>query len=402
MAPNREASGRGGLRRALSQRLDTSGKECPDASLLAAYFDRELTPAEASRWELHFSTCARCQGQLAGLARSELRAEQPALRRFWHVRWIAPLATAAAAAALWIALRPTLPNLEPAAERAAAPARQAGGPAKPAAEKDEAMGYRVEPARPAGGARGKKTGELGSVSTQARLPDRQVATAPAAVARLDRIVPEEKPQERAEGVAPKGAGGVPGVQAQMSPEVALKAKAGLAGAAGAAPREAVAATAVPAPPSAKPQETAAETAQLARNAPSARRTALLAENTSELRVVAPGGQVMWRFGPARPAGGPESTVEHSRDAGKTWKGQFLKDTPTLLAASAPSETVCWAVGAAGTVLRTTDGERWERASAPTQTDLIRVDARDAQHAAVTARDGTTYRTNDGGRTWLVQ
>jgi hypothetical protein len=390
MAPNPEASGRGGLRRALSHRLATSGKECPDASLLAAYFDRELTSAEASRWELHFSTCARCQGQLAALARSEpcpsgrrAPAEQPAVRlpvghRFWDLRWIAPLATAAAAAALWIALRPTLPNLEQ------QPARPAGGPAKPAAEKEEVMGYRVGPARPPGEPGEKKRG------------------APTAAARrggLDRIAPEEKPQERAEGlvtgVAPKGADKVPGLQAQMSPESTLKAKAGPAGAVGAASGAAAAATAVPAPPSLKPPETPAERAQLARNAPASPRSALLAEHTWELRVVAPGGQVMWRFG-------PEGSVEHSRDAGKTWKGQFLKDTPTPLAFSAPSETVCWAVGAAGTVLRTTDGESWERAPAPTQADLIRVEARDAQHAAITARDGKTYRTNDGGRTWLVQ
>ncbi len=373
--PARRSFSGGGLRRALSQRLDTSGKECPDASLLAAYFDRELTPAEA-KWELHFSTCARCQGQLAALARSEPRAEQPALRRFWHLpvrqaglRWIAPLATAAAAAALWIVLRPTLPNLEPAAggpaRPASRPAAESTAPAKPAAEKEEAMGHRVEP-----------------------------PTAAARLGGLDRTAPAQKPEEKAEGVAPKGAERIYGMQAQISPEAALKAKAGPSGAAGAVSRDAAVATAVAAPTSPKAPETTADRAQLARNAPAARGRALLAAQTLELRVAAPGGQVMWRFG-------PEGTVEHSRDAGKTWKGQLLKDTPTLLAGSAPSETVCWAVGAAGTVWRTTDGERWETVSAPTQADLIRVEARDALHAAVTAADGTTYRTNDGGHTWLV-
>jgi photosystem II stability/assembly factor-like uncharacterized protein len=72
----------------------------------------------------------------------------------------------------------------------------------------------------------------------------------------------------------------------------------------------------------------------------------------------------------------------------------------LIAGSAPSETVCWVVGHGGTILRTTDGEHWERLASPAKSDLIGIDARDAQTAVLRTSDKLTkYVTRDGGKTW---
>jgi hypothetical protein len=57
------------LRRSLA-RDSTSAGDCPDAELLAAYFDQSLGADEASRYEIHFSTCPRCREQLAAMARA--------------------------------------------------------------------------------------------------------------------------------------------------------------------------------------------------------------------------------------------------------------------------------------------------------------------------------------------
>jgi hypothetical protein len=53
----------------LREGLDTSGAECPDADLLAAYADRRLDASEHQRLTSHVAGCALCQRQLATAAR---------------------------------------------------------------------------------------------------------------------------------------------------------------------------------------------------------------------------------------------------------------------------------------------------------------------------------------------
>ncbi len=57
------------LRRSLARDSAAAG-DCPDAELLAAYFDQSLGADEAAGYELHFSTCTRCREQLAAMARA--------------------------------------------------------------------------------------------------------------------------------------------------------------------------------------------------------------------------------------------------------------------------------------------------------------------------------------------
>jgi hypothetical protein len=57
------------LRRSLARDSAAVG-DCPDAELLAAYFDQALGADEAARYELHFSTCTPCREQLAAMVRA--------------------------------------------------------------------------------------------------------------------------------------------------------------------------------------------------------------------------------------------------------------------------------------------------------------------------------------------
>ena len=57
------------LRRSLARDSIGAGN-CPDAELLAAYFDQSLGVDEDAGYELHFSTCPRCREQLAAMARA--------------------------------------------------------------------------------------------------------------------------------------------------------------------------------------------------------------------------------------------------------------------------------------------------------------------------------------------
>ena len=109
-------------------------------------------------------------------------------------------------------------------------------------------------------------------------------------------------------------------------------------------------------------------------------------------VEAPGGSVRWRFA----SGGQ---IWRSADAGSTWHSQPSGVSADLFAGSAPSPATCWVVGAAGTVLLTRDGERWERRPFPLPVDLTSIETRNARNAIVTTRDGRQFATLDGGATW---
>ena len=112
-------------------------------------------------------------------------------------------------------------------------------------------------------------------------------------------------------------------------------------------------------------------------------------------IASPNPNVRWRF-----AG---LVVERSTDAGVTWNPQATGSQAVLVAGASPAPTVCWIVGQAGTVLLTTDGVTWIRLDVPDpKADLVAITARDGVSATVTASDGRTYRTDDGGKTWRVQ
>jgi len=111
-------------------------------------------------------------------------------------------------------------------------------------------------------------------------------------------------------------------------------------------------------------------------------------------VVSPDKQQGWRVGPA-------GKIEHSTDAGNTWKTQMSGVTADLLTGSSPSEKVCWIAGKNGTLLLTTDGgKHWKHLVPPISEDIGGVKAVDAQDAYIwDLPNHNRFETSDGGLTW---
>jgi len=88
--------------------------------------------------------------------------------------------------------------------------------------------------------------------------------------------------------------------------------------------------------------------------------------------------------------------------GPAWPGPPADVAGQVTAGSSPSAGVCWIVGRAATVLRSTDQRTWQRLTFPVTVDLSTVKATDAQSATVVTADGRTFSTVDGGLTWMQQ
>ena len=119
--------------------------------------------------------------------------------------------------------------------------------------------------------------------------------------------------------------------------------------------------------------------------------ARLKAESSVLVVARTNVDVAWRLN-----GG---TIARSEDGGKTWRPQMSFASAALVSGSAPSAEVCWIAGKGGTVLRTTDGEHWERLAPPTKDDVVQITAWNAMSATFRTAKGERFSTNDGGQTW---
>jgi hypothetical protein len=92
-------------------------------------------------------------------------------------------------------------------------------------------------------------------------------------------------------------------------------------------------------------------------------------------------------------------IERSIDK-LTWEAVAIDPAVQGLAGgAAPSATVCWIIGRAGLVLRTTDGKEFRRVTPPAPADLVSITAQDALRASVTTAGGQTFTTTDGGKSW---
>ena len=108
---------------------------------------------------------------------------------------------------------------------------------------------------------------------------------------------------------------------------------------------------------------------------------------------APGRKVVWSVGPG-------GLLLRSPDGGVSWMREESGVKADLLSGSAPSDTVCWVVGRAGTVLLTTDGYHWSKLASPGTQDWIGVQAMDALHAVIwDFNRAHKFSTADGGQTW---
>jgi hypothetical protein len=111
-------------------------------------------------------------------------------------------------------------------------------------------------------------------------------------------------------------------------------------------------------------------------------------------IVAPGGSIRWRIIDGR-------RLERATSAGAEWQPVTLPAAGSITAVAAPSPSVCWVVGSGGGVYLTTNGTTFSRLPFAESVDLSAVTAIDDRTAAVSAPDGRSWRTADGGMTWTV-
>lgn len=344
--PNRDQMLEPLLRRVLRSGSDGPATgACLDADALAAWVDGALGSREARAVEEHVSSCARCQTLVGAMARTE----PPALAQVpWWRRapaWVVPLTAGAAAVLIWMVVP---------AERGGVPADRTTSLVDRARARVESPAAAV-PSQAPGGAGVAREGQppRAREETAARIQDRMAAGVEEK--RSDRRgAADARVAERA--AAPEPAGPEPGLPPGVSPPPGAAAKAAAA----------------------VPQAQAAGR--------------LAASDAPAIEIPSPDAAIRWRL-----AGG--TRVERTADAGASWQAVDAGASAPLLAGSSPSPQVCWLVGRRGTVLLTADGRRWQRLPFPEGVDLVSVQASDARTATVTAADGRTFRTSDGGTTW---
>ena len=348
-------------------RRDTAhGEHCPDPELIAAYADGTLPDDERSLWEGHFAGCARCQAHLAALARTAPVETVPARPVAFHLRWlfdwhwVAAVSTVAIiVVAVWVADPDRLPGADtPRVDDAGALRLANEAPAEQPLR--QALAEREQPEAPA------------SVAAVAPMADAQPQ--PEALDRAARAPRRENAFAEPTEIAAE-------VDALSSLDQQRLELAEVA-----APRDQTV-------PAATFERRAIDTPP----APSTPAVAVRARADSDETVTfinAPARAVVWRISPS-------GAIEHSRDAGATWIVQLGDPGAVLTAGSAPSDVVCWLVGRAGAVFRTSDGTTWARLPAPGPDDLVQIEAEDAQTATVTTAGGVSFRTVDGGQIWAT-
>jgi hypothetical protein len=348
--PDRDESIERMLRRVMADDVPPRQEACLDAETIAAWSEGSLHRADAAAAERHVSGCARCRALVAALVRTA--PTQPiadSLWRRWHLGWVVPLATAATAAAIWVALP----------DNGATPA---------SSDMIQTM------------ARDERT-NVPSLE-RPEEPTRAAASPQATASATPR------PQQKA--------------QAAESANRELLARSAEAGApppadaaAGAAAAAPVVIAPAPAPPAALAERAEADSRREgAASSPFAPLAAQRGAFAGSNQIVSSDGSARWRI-----VNGQQ--VERSTDAGAQWNPVAISSPDRLNAAAAPSATVCWIVGARGAVYLTTDGARFTRVPFTELADLTSIFATDALSATVTSADGRSWRTTDQGKTWAI-
>jgi hypothetical protein len=379
---------RSGARRSRAAAAPASpGPSCPSAELLAAYFERRLDAGERVRLEAHFVGCGHCQAVLAAMARADApvvaeRLHPPVPRRGTAKRrqWLVPAGVAVSAVLWWVMLRseppPPAPVPVPSTEAVSLASSASARTGEAVSESSGARSSAVP----------NRTAESGLPSAPSRVVHQQaevVAARSAPVAtsrnvsapgRADSVKAVEPSalQTQLAREEPSDAGHI------LSPQQRLPLASSTRGLAVATPQVRVA----------EPSSAALEPLSTSEHVsfPS------FSVSSEPVLAVSANPRIRWRVG----SGG---RIEFSRDGGHTWELQQSEVSVDLLAAHAPADSICWVVGRAGTVLRTTDARTWQKLSIPAAVDLVRIIARDDRAAIVITADGHAFATQDGGRSW---
>jgi Photosynthesis system II assembly factor YCF48/Putative zinc-finger len=335
---------------------------CIDTETLAAWADGTLNARERRSIESHASACAHCQALLAATARIETAVSAAVPSARWQssfLNWLVPLAAATAAVTFWIAVPPS-DLKESAPLRRDAPA----SPPAPTAElgrvsKNEAIGL----------APSEAAKQRSVAPANPRLPPTTVAgNAVAPIPPKPSAPPPLTDQPRSEDKRNAG-------ELQASSKVV---------------------TAPTGAPAARQMRVDQEPQRFAESrAVGVMKSAVAADRLSvapATEIPSPDRTVRWRVVAA-------NRVERSIDGGTTWQVQPTGTTAAIIAGVAPTPTICWLVGRGGLVLVSTNGQTWQRVPFPEVVDLISIRAPDGGNATVTAADGRSFATTDGGQTW---
>jgi hypothetical protein len=342
---------------------------CVDAEQLAAWSDGALSPAERTSIEAHLASCARCLSMLAAFSDAAhegsvsvhegvvpLREPEQPPRGPGLWRWVVPIGTAAAAVVICLVIpaRPPAPDFSPtnnvardeAASSAPAPQRLDERPAYQGRESTP----RQAPASPPPAALSKAADPASRFEQDQRQRQEK--------AEQEAVSLTEEPAAKAREAAPK-----------LAANEALSDRLGAAAGARAQ---------APAPPPPTP-------------APAPSVAALRRADAATIDIASPDPARRWRI--------RVGLVERTTAGGSTWQQATIPSGAIVTGGASPAPDVCWLVGPSGTVLRTTDGLTFEAMSIAGAGTLTSIRATDATHASVTADDGRTYSTSDGGRSW---
>jgi hypothetical protein len=434
------------LQRALRERLAAPRGDCPDPERLAAWSEGALAPADAAALETHLADCARCQAVIASFAATdgiESSTAAPAVANTGRVvpftprqamKWALPLAAGIAATfGVWTMTRDTV------MDRAVAPADRS------AAESSQALGTPVPPAAyapPPAAAPPAPAAQSGSLASERRPAERDAAKTSVDQLR-DRLAPANpqgqiapvatptfrtaaappppppavvtpppaRPDSRASTITglPQSTINVtidgvvkPGARLDAVEALALDAKpiAQFASTAIGGVAERAAANAVTGATAGAAGGTTGRAAGGGRGGGGGRAGG---SGAGAARVAAPAADLLkaettnlpahWRIFVG-------NRVERSRDNGLTWTAiKVDAGLPSITNGAAPAGQICWLVGARGLVLVSADATTFARVAAPAEVDLVSIQAVDARSAVVTAADGRTFTTIDGGKTW---
>lgn len=342
---------------------------CLDAEVLAAWADGALDARVAAEVEAHASECARCQAMLAAFVRTEPATAPAAALVPWalpwwqsfRLRWLVPVAAAATALAIWVAV-PTAP----------APETEIAGIPEPTRRPDPAGATpsQVDTNAPGG---------IPPLAKETPAP-REEAPRDAALTR-ERTDATASAAERRTAEAPltAAAPAAAGVEAQGRSQAAFRAPADRADSAidGFVSRD------------------GAVRWRLARAA---------VERSTD-------GGATWIAAPlastpvmneAAPPARAAATAATAPATTATSVGAVAPASVVVAAGDAPSAAVCWLVGPRGAVWLTADGgQGFRRLTVAGEPDLRAVTARDARSADVTASDGRVFRTDDAGANWTL-
>jgi len=419
----------------------SNGKVCPDAATLAAYFDRSLTAAETSQWELHFSACARCQEQLAVLARSEPASvatpageKKPAISWLWDWRWMAPVGAAVVVLVLFVSYQTMRAPARGVRSRATGPpsgaelmAKQEAATPAPAASEPQKLAD-SKSAKPDAVADAVSDTKSLSMQRQEKSRNeldelqRKNATVAAESARIgqalkdksapsvgadsgvvaSRVMPkpadEEKQVAAAESRA-EVARGLPPRPIEAQPQVPGVSGAVLAEAPktqdriAPAPQSGAGAQAAPSQGAAagilgaQKQDRAIATADTKETAATAPSEVKAQEQAALKKESAAGRQdTAWR---ARLA---LETAPKSKSNLFAAQGEFI--------VSVPNSKMLWRFGSAGRIERSRDaGKAWETQKSPAQESFLSGSAPSESICWVGGSNGVLLRTTDGGENW---